>query len=139
MLTQMRKQPLGFPAPHRSCAAKKGEKAELLLELTQPSLLARASVSNRAQMGGTISTQVGKVQLQPGTYKVEWQHTGPNSQVTFLQGKKVVTTVAATIKTSDPQVHQDDVITDQASSNREILREIDFSHGKDAVILHKGA
>lgn len=113
--------------------------APLFMAALMLPVMAFARNTNEHSIQLSDTTQVGKVQLQPGTYKVEWQHTGPNSQVTFLQGKKVVTTVAATIKTGDPQVHQDDVITDQASSNREILREIDFSHGKDAVILHKGA
>lgn len=108
--------------------------AALVLPVT-----ALARNTNEHSMKLSDPTQVGKVQLQPGDYKVEWQSTGPNAQVTFLQGKKVLITVPATIKTNDPKVHQDDVITDQANGNREILREIDFSHGREAVILHKGA
>lgn len=85
------------------------------------------------------SVLVGKTQLQPGTYKVEWHSTGSHVQVTFLRGKKVVTTVPATIKTNDSQIREDDVILDHVSGNRKILREIDFGHGKEAVILNKSA
>ena len=70
---------------------------------------------------------------------MEWQNAGPNVQVSFVQGHKTVATVPATVKTNDDQVKHDDVVTTQASGNREILRELDFSHGKDAVILRKGA
>lgn len=110
----------------------------LLAVLMLPgALLARNKDEHSIQI--TDPVLVGKMQLQPGTYKVEWQSTGPHSQVTFLKGKKVVTTVPATIKANDAQVYQDDLIVDHASGNREVLREIDFSHGKDAVILKKRA
>ena len=45
-----------------------------------------------------VTVQVGGTQLKPGNYKVEWQGTGPDVQVTFLRGGKTVATVPATLK-----------------------------------------
>lgn len=112
-----------------------------LLAVAALALPAAAATHNTTQRSVDLpdAVQVGHIQLKPGTYKVEWQNAGPNVQVSFLQGHKTVATVPATVKTNDSQVKRDDVVTTQASGNREILREIDFSHGKDAVILSKGA
>jgi hypothetical protein len=111
--------------------------------LALASLLIPASVLARDKNEHSViisnPLEVGHIQLQPGTYKLEWQNSGANTQVTFLHGKKVVTTTPATVKPNDSAVRQDDVITDQAAGNRQTLREIDFSHGKEAVIFHKGA
>ncbi len=100
-----------------------------------------AQARDNKERSVTISdpVQVGHMQLRPGTYKLEWQNTGAHAQVTFLRGKKVVTTVPATVKTNDSKVQQDDVITDQAAGNRQTLREIDFVQGREAVIFRQGA
>jgi len=47
------------------------------------------------------SVKVGASQLAPGDYKVSWEGSGPNKQVTFTRGKTSVTAPAT--------------ITDQAS------------------------
>ena len=82
--------------------------------------------------------QVGNAQLNPGTYKVEWHNAGPNVNVSFIEGNKVIATVPGTLKTDDPQVIQNDVVI-QKVSNKSVLREIDFSHNKEALIFSKGA
>lgn len=86
----------------------------------------------------TNRVQVGNVKLNPGRYKVEWQNEGPNVNVSFVEGKKVVTTVPGTLKTDDPRVTQDDVVTQKVRSHN-MLREIDFKHNKEALIFSKGA
>ena len=40
-------------------------------------------------------TKVGKVELQPGTYKVAWSGTGPNVEVNFSKDRQVVARAAA--------------------------------------------
>ena len=85
----------------------------------------------------TNQVQVGNVKLNPGRYKVEWQNAGPNVNVSFLEGKKVITTVPGTLKTDDAQVTQNDVVTQQVASEN-MLREIDFTHNKEALIFNKG-
>ncbi len=100
--------------------------------------LAAARAKNEHTVDITNPVQVAHQQLKPGTYKVEWQNTGPSAHVTFLQNKKVVASVPATIKTNDAKVTQDDIITDHNGAKHAVLREIDFSHGKDALIFSKG-
>jgi len=80
------------------------------------------------------TVQVGSTQLKPGNYKMEWQGTGPDIQVTFLHDGKTVVTVPATLKTNDDQVTQDDIVT---SSENKTLQEIDFRRGKEAVVLQQ--
>lgn len=86
----------------------------------------------------TNPVQVGNVMLNPGTYKVEWQNAGPHVNVSFLEGKKVITTVPGTLKTDDPRVTEDDVVT-QHVANKSMLREIDFRHNKEALVFNQGA
>jgi hypothetical protein len=78
------------------------------------------------------SVQVGSAQLQPGDYKVEWQGTGPEVQVNFVQNGKVVATVPATLNAKDNRVVQDAIVTDTTSST---LKEIDFGRDKESVIF----
>jgi len=85
----------------------------------------------------TNPVQVGHVKLNPGRYKVEWQNAGPNVNVSFLEGKKVIATVPGTLKTDDAQVTQNDVVTQQVASQN-MLREIDFTHNKEALIFNQG-
>jgi hypothetical protein len=82
--------------------------------------------------------QVGNANLNPGTYKVEWQNAGSHVNVRFLEGNKVIATVPGTLKTDDPQVIQNDVVT-QKVANKTMLRELDFRHNKEALIFPKGA
>ena len=80
------------------------------------------------------TVQVGSTQLKPGNYKMEWQGTGPDIQVTFLHDGKTVVTVPATLKTNDDQVTQDYIVT---SSENKTLQEIDFRRGKEAVVFQQ--
>ena len=81
-----------------------------------------------------VTVQVGGTQLKPGNYKVEWQGTGPDVQVTFLRDGKTVATVPATLKTNDGQVTQDQIVTDSANKT---LSEIDFRRDKDALVFQQ--
>ncbi len=78
--------------------------------------------------------QVGQTQLQPGTYKVEWQGTGPQVQVNFTRSGKTVATVPGTLKTGT-NVPQDDIVTETSSANTKTLHEIDFHHNNESVIF----
>jgi len=93
-----------------------------------------AKDNNRHSVEIPDSVQVGGTQLKPGNYKVEWQGTGPDIQVTFLQNGKTVATVPATLKTNDAQVTQDQIVTDSASNT---LSEIDFRRDKEALVFQQ--
>jgi hypothetical protein len=101
------------------------------------SLSAFARDKNQHSVNISDAVQIGATQLQPGNYKVEWQGTGPDVQVTFLQNGRTVATVPGTLKTNDAQVSQDAIVTDNASANKK-LNEIDFAHDKQALIFQSG-
>jgi len=83
------------------------------------------------------SVQVGGAQLTPGSYKVEWQGTGPQIQVNFVRDGKTVATVPGTLKTNDAKVSQDDIVTDTTSANTKTLTEIDFSRNKESLVFEQ--
>ena len=83
------------------------------------------------------TVQAGSTQLQPGTYKVEWQGTGPEVRVNFVRGGKTIATAPGTLKTNDPHVTQDDIVTDTTSANTTTLTEIDFSHNKESLVFEQ--
>jgi len=98
-------------------------------------LCALAKVKNQHSLDIAESVEVGTTQLQPGTYKVEWQEAGPRVTIKFLQGSKVVASVAGTLKANDQQVTQDDIVTQTRSGSQRVLTEIDFAHEKEALVL----
>jgi hypothetical protein len=79
--------------------------------------------------------QIGTTELKPGSYKVEWQGTGPAVQVSFLRNGKTVATVPGTLKTNDDQVTQDAIETEATGTGTSTLKEIDFRHLKQALVF----
>jgi hypothetical protein len=79
--------------------------------------------------------QIGGTKLKPGNYTVEWQGTGPAVQVSFQQHGKTVVTASGTLKTNDDQVRQDAIVTEATGAGTSNLKEIDFGHEKEALVL----
>ena len=104
----------------------------ILAVLSPLSVFARDKNEHSVDIPDTV--QVGGTQLKPGNYKVEWQGTGPDIQVTFLRDGKTVATAPATLKTNDGQVTQDQIVTD-STNNR--LNEIDFRRDKEALVFQQ--
>jgi methionine-rich copper-binding protein CopC len=100
------------------------------------SVCAFARDKNQHSVEIPFSVQVGSTQLEPGTYKVEWQGTGPDLQVNFVRDGKTVATAPGTLKTNVPEVVQDDVVTDTKADNK-TLKEIDFAHNKEALVFEQ--
>jgi hypothetical protein len=101
-------------------------------------LSAFARDKNQHSINVFDSVKVGGTRLKPGDYKVEWQGSGPAVQVTFSQDGKTVATAPATLQTNDKQVTQDDIIIDTTSAHTNTLKELDFSHQKEALIFSQG-
>ena len=101
------------------------------------SVCAFARDKNQHSVEITDSVQVGGTQLKPGSYKVEWQGTGPQIQVNFVRNGKTVATVPGTLKTNDAQVSQDDIVTATTSANTKTLKEIDFSRSKESLVFEQ--
>lgn len=81
------------------------------------------------------SVQIGATQLKPGNYKVEWQEAGPVVHVEFVQDGKTVATASGKLKMNDDQVIQDDIVIQTTSDHKNVLKEIDFGHQKEALIF----
>jgi hypothetical protein len=100
---------------------------------------AMARDKNQHSVEITDSVQVGGTELKPGNYKVEWQGTGPEIQVKFVREGKTVATAPGRLKTNDPQVVEDDIVTEATSANTKTLKEIDFGHNKESLTFdHSG-
>jgi len=57
--------------------------------------VAMAASKNSASINIAETAKVGDTQLQPGDYKLVWEGTGPDVQVSFMQGKNTVATAPA--------------------------------------------
>lgn len=84
------------------------------------------------------AAEIGSTQLQPGTYKVEWNGTGSDVHVNVLQHNKTVVSTTAQLKTNDKAASQDAVITMPAPNNssEKQIAEIDFRKHKEALIFN---
>lgn len=94
---------------------------------------AAARSNNERKVNLATSVEIGNTQLQPGTYKLEWQGNGPQVNVEFLKnGKTIATTQGQWVDRSHPAPY-DSVTTKKASDNRDRLVEIDFHNQKQAL------
>jgi|CZKK01.1.fsa_nt_gi hypothetical protein len=107
----------------------------MLAVLCSVSALARDKNQHSVEIPNAV--QVGGKQLEPGSYKVDWQGTGPEIQVNFVRDGKTIATVPGTLKTNDAQVTQDEIITDTTSTNVQTLTEIDFRRTKEALVFEQ--
>ena len=71
--------------------------------------------SEKVTVGGTV--------LSPGHYKVKWERAGADVQVSFLQGKKVVATVPATVAAA-ANPFDGAIKTQDQADNSKVLKEI---------------
>jgi hypothetical protein len=79
--------------------------------------------------------QIGGTTLKPGSYKVEWQGTGPAVQVSFQQNGKTLVTAPGTLKTNDDQVTQDAIVTEATGAGTLTLKEVRFGRQKEALVF----
>jgi hypothetical protein len=107
----------------------------MLAALCSMSALAREKNQHSVEIPDSI--QVGGTQLQPGSYKVEWQGTGPGIQVNFVRDGKTVATVPGTLKTNDAHVTQDEIVTNTTSANTKTIEEIDFRRTKESLVFEQ--
>ena len=79
--------------------------------------------------------QIGGTKLKPGNYKVEWQGTGPQVQVSFHRDGKTLVTVPGTLKTSYDDVKRDAILTQATNAGTSTLKEIHFARPKEALVF----
>jgi hypothetical protein len=95
----------------------------------------------KSQDHGTMlliqQAEIGSTQLQPGTYKVEWNGTGPDVHVNIMQHNKTVVSTTAQLKTNDKAASQNAVVIAPAANNgsKQQIAEIDFGKHNEALIF----
>jgi hypothetical protein len=104
----------------------------ILTVLSPLSVFARDK--NQHSLDIPAAIQVEGAKLEAGNYKVKWEGTGPDIQVTFLRDGKSVATVPATLKTNDGEVTRDQIVTDTQNNT---LHEIDFGRNKEALVFQQ--
>lgn len=94
-----------------------------------------AKDKNEGNLMLSSPVQVGSTQLEPGSYKVEWQGSGPTVNVDILQDNKTVVTSPAKVVTYSEGV--DAVVTGPAAADpqKTTLQEIDFGKQKEGLRL----
>jgi hypothetical protein len=60
-------------------------------------LASSAFAATKAQLHLSTPTKVNGTQLKAGDYKLEWDGTGPNVEVSVIQGKNVVAKTSAKV------------------------------------------
>jgi hypothetical protein len=95
---------------------------------------ARLELDNPVTLNGTT--------LKPGDYKLQWDGSGPNVELSFVQGKKVVATASAHLVDLSSPAENDAAITMKSDSGPNSLTGVrlhgkkfafDFSQGGDAM------
>ncbi|MCI0352703.1 MAG: hypothetical protein L0Z53_25055 [Acidobacteriales bacterium] len=69
--------------------------------------------------------KIGSTTLQPGDYKVVWDGTGPDVQVSFVQGKKTVASAPARLTETSKNAGKAVSLRTESDSSR-VVTEIAF-------------
>ncbi|HKR85643.1 MAG TPA: hypothetical protein VJS37_15900 [Terriglobales bacterium] len=104
----------------------------LLSFMLSAPLVSLAATKNSKSIDIQSPTLVANHQLNPGTYKVEWNGHGPNVQVAFLRNNKEVATAPAKVTSegSASSIAQNGpaLETHMNSNKASVLDEIDFKN-----------
>ncbi len=89
-------------------------------------LSALAASKNSSKVEIPDKVVVNGKQIQPGTYKVEWNGTGPNVEVSILQGHKTVAQAPARLVNGTYE--QQAIVTHQNNSGANVLDQIQLKN-----------
>lgn len=92
-------------------------------------LTSSAFAASKAYLTLNSSASINGTKLKPGDYRLEWDGSGPNVEVSILQGKKVVAKVPAKVVDLDKAASNDAAVLKTGSAGDATLAEVRF-HGK---------
>ena len=98
-------------------------------------LASSAFAASKAYLTLNSSASVNGTKLKPGDYKLEWDGSGPNVELSILQGKKVVAKVPAKVIDLDKASSNDAAVLKQSSAGDATLAEVRFQGKKFALEL----
>ena len=98
-------------------------------------LASSAFAASKANLTLNNPTNINGTKLQAGDYKLEWDGSGPNVEVSIVQGKKVLTKVPAKIVDLDKAPGNDAALLKQNSDGSTTLSGARFQGKKFALEL----
>jgi hypothetical protein len=87
-------------------------------------VLAFAGTKDSANLELTQQVTVAGTQLSPGHYKLTWEGDGPDTTVSFAEGKKTIATAPAKLVSN--RANEEAIETTTADGNTSVLRAIDL-------------
>src|SRR5215471_2342830 len=100
-------------------------------------LTSSAFAASKASLTLNSAATINGTKLKPGDYKLEWDGSGPNVEVSILQGKKVVAKVPAKVVDLDKASSTDAAVLKQNGSDS-TLAGVRFQGKKYALELGEG-
>ena len=98
-------------------------------------LAASAFAASKANLTLNNPTNINGTKLKAGDYKLEWDGSGPNVEVSIVQGKKVLTKVPAKIVDLDQAPSNNAALLKQNSDGSTTLAGARFQGKKFALEL----
>jgi hypothetical protein len=120
--------------PREKGAAMKFMTISKSLMLGSALLLATSAfAANKAQLHLQNATTVNGTQLKAGDYKLQWDGTGPNVELSILQGKNVVTKTSAKLVDLPSPASNDAAVVKKGDDGSSALSGIRFEGKKYAL------
>ncbi len=97
-------------------------------------LASSAFASNKGSLQVREPVEVNGQQLAPGDYQLRWDGTGPNVEVSFMQGKKEVAKASAKVVALDKASDSDSAVVEHASG-KATVSQVRFAGKKYALAI----
>jgi hypothetical protein len=95
--------------------------------------------SNKKTLHLEESVVIDGKTLAPGYYKLEWSESGPNVQVTILQGKTTIATVPARLTPLNVAQISTSYSTATSQDGSKTLKQVAFGGTKSSLELESGS
>jgi len=107
----------------------------LLLGLALVLATAAFAASNKGSLQVVDPVTVSGKQLRPGDYSVKWDGSGPNVELSIMQGKKVVATTPARLIDLNQTPNSNSAVVKTNDDGSKALSEIHFGGKKYALAI----
>ncbi len=98
-----------------------------------------ASMSNKGNLQLSSSVTVNGTQLKPGDYKVQWEGSGPNVEVSIMQGKNVLAKLPAHVVELPSPSNNDAAVVRHNDGGTNTLAGIRFGGKKFSLEIGEGS
>jgi hypothetical protein len=98
-------------------------------------LASSAFAATKASLSLSNPVTVNGTKLKPGDYKLEWEGTGPDVELSIMQGKKVLAKAPAHVVNLDNVAENSAAVTRKADDGTAALAGVRFAGKKFALDL----